>query len=110
MRTASPSGQRMDAVQIAGFVWFEVLMTGSYLGAASALVEHVLTNDRVPEHERVGLLIEIEGASAAVEAIARRVDAEGPDEATLADSLYVRYCAQDTIARVVPRAVELWVV
>ncbi|WP_019890219.1 acyl-CoA/acyl-ACP dehydrogenase [Streptomyces purpureus] len=107
VRTASPSGQRMDAVQTAGFVWFELLMTGSYLGAASGLVERVLLNDRVPEHERVGLLIELEGAMAAAEGIARRVDAEGPDEATLADSLYVRYCAQDAIARVVPRAVEL---
>ncbi|MEV4183622.1 hypothetical protein AB0J28_19550 [Streptosporangium canum] len=39
--------------------------------------------------------------------VARRIDDGGPDESTLADSLYVRYCVQDALSRVVPRAVEL---
>jgi hypothetical protein len=107
VRTGTSAG-RLDDVQMAGFVWFELLMTGSYLGAASALVERVLLNDRVPEHERVGLLIETEGAMAAAEGLARRVDADNDvDESVLAESLYVRYGVQGAIARVVPRAVEL---
>ncbi|KUN94029.1 hypothetical protein AQJ67_37315 [Streptomyces caeruleatus] len=81
-------------------------MTGSYLGAASALVERVLLNDRVPDSERVRLLVETEGAMTAAEGVARRID-DGADESTLADSLYVRYCVQDILSRVVPRAVEL---
>jgi alkylation response protein AidB-like acyl-CoA dehydrogenase len=107
VRTASPAGARLDAVQTAGLVWFELLMTGSYLGAASALVERVLLNDRVPDAERVRLLVEIEGATAAVEGLARRVDADVPDESALADSLYARYTVQDALARIVPRSVEL---
>jgi alkylation response protein AidB-like acyl-CoA dehydrogenase len=107
VRTASPAGARLDAVQTAGLVWFELLMTGSYLGAASALVERVLLNDRVPDAERVRLLVEIEGATAAVEGLARRVDADAPDESALADSLYARYTVQDALARIVPRSVEL---
>lgn len=107
VRTASPAGSRLDEVQTAGLVWFELLMTGSYLGAASALVERVLRKDRVPEAERVRLLVEAEGAMAAVEGLARRVDEESPDESALADSLYVRYTVQDALARIVPRAVEL---
>jgi alkylation response protein AidB-like acyl-CoA dehydrogenase len=107
VRTASPAGARLDAVQTAGLVWFELLMTGSYLGSASALVERVLLNDRVPDAERVRLLVEIEGATAAVEGLARRVDADAPDESALADSLYARYTVQDALARIVPRSVEL---
>jgi alkylation response protein AidB-like acyl-CoA dehydrogenase len=107
VRTAAPAGQRLDEIQTAGLVWFELLMTGSYLGTASALVERVLRNDRVPEGERIRLLIETEGAMGAAEGLARRVDEGRIDESTLADSLYVRYTVQDAIARVVPRAVEL---
>ena len=106
LRTSSPAG-RLDELQTAGFVWFELLMTGSYLGAASSLVERVLCNERVPESERVRLLVEAEGAMSAAEGIARRIDEGCPDESTLADSLCVRYCVQDTLARIVPRAVEL---
>ncbi|UYB44575.1 hypothetical protein SLV14_007677 [Streptomyces sp. Je 1-4] len=43
----------------------------------------------------------------AAEGVARRIDDGGPDVSMLADSLYVRYCVQDTLSRVVPRAVEL---
>ncbi len=107
VRTAAPAGQRLDEITTAGLVWFQLLMTGSYLGAVSALVERVLLNDRVPDHERVRLLVETEGAMAAAEGIARRVDEERIGEATLADALYTRYSVQDAIARIAPRAVEL---
>jgi alkylation response protein AidB-like acyl-CoA dehydrogenase len=107
LRTATASGERLDELQTAGLVWFQVLMTGSYLGAASALVERVLLNDRIPEHERVRLFVETEAAAAAAEGVARRVDAGELDESALAQALYVRYGVQDALARIVPRAVEL---
>lgn len=107
VRTACPPGARLDEVQTIGLVWFELLMTGSYLGAASGLVERVLLNDRVPESERVALLVAAESAAASVEGLARRVDESTPDESTLAESLYVRYGVQDALSRIVPRAVEL---
>ncbi|MEV5314308.1 MULTISPECIES: acyl-CoA dehydrogenase family protein [unclassified Streptomyces] len=107
LRTATPTGQQLDELQTAGLIWFQVLMTGSYLGAASALVERVLLNDRIPEHERVRLHVETEAAMATAEGVARRVDDGDLDESTLAQSLYVRYGVQDALARIVPRAVEL---
>ncbi|MDI1461125.1 acyl-CoA dehydrogenase family protein [Catellatospora sp. KI3] len=107
VRTDSAPGQALDGIQIAGFLWFEVLMTASYLGAASALVERVLGQDRIPELERVRLVCDIEAAMAAVETIAARLDSGARDAAALAESLYARYAAQDAIARIVPRAVEL---
>ncbi|GAA3289287.1 acyl-CoA dehydrogenase family protein [Streptomyces cinereospinus] len=106
VRTADVDGQ-LDVLLTAGFAWFQLLMTGSYLGAASALVERVLLDNRIPESERVRLLVKIEGAMSAAEGVARRIDDGSPDESTLADSLYVRYCVQDILSRVVPRAVEL---
>ncbi|MFG1755967.1 hypothetical protein [Streptosporangium sandarakinum] len=82
-------------------------MTGSHLGAAGALVERVLLDDRVPDSERVQLLVETDGAMSAAAGLARRIDDGGPDESTLADSLHVRYCVQDALSRMVPRAVDL---
>ncbi|MGO4752535.1 acyl-CoA dehydrogenase, partial [Streptomyces sp. 2MCAF27] len=107
MRTSAPDDGQLDVLLTAGSVWFQLLMTGSHLGAASALVERVLLDNRVPESERVALLVEAEGAMSAAEGVARRIDDGGPDESTLAHSLYVRYSVQDALSRVVPRAVEL---
>ncbi|MEV7013919.1 hypothetical protein [Streptosporangium sp. NPDC051022] len=104
---ASALDGRLDVLLTAGFAWYQLLMTGSHLGAASALVERVLLDNRVPESERVRLLVETEGAMSAAECVARRIDDGGPEESTLADSLYVRYCVQEALFRVVPRAVEL---
>ncbi|HYN63534.1 MAG TPA: hypothetical protein VES36_02940 [Candidatus Limnocylindrales bacterium] len=107
VRTELQEGEVLDDVQTAGFLWFELLMMGSYLGAASALVERVLDNDRVPEAERARLVIDLEGAWAAVENIARQLPEHERDRGLLAEALLVRYAVQGAIARVVPLAVEL---
>ncbi|MER5941052.1 acyl-CoA dehydrogenase family protein [Streptomyces sp. NPDC001928] len=107
LRTAATAQGGIDELQTAGLIWFQLLMTGSYLGAASALVERVLLNDRIPEHERVRLFVETEAAAACAEGLARRVDDGDLGESALAQALYVRYGVQDVIARVAPRAVEL---
>ncbi|MFD7233717.1 hypothetical protein ACFWAT_00210 [Streptomyces syringium] len=104
--TASATDGRPNALT-AGFVWFQLLATGGCLGAASALVERVLPDERVSESERVGLLVEVEGAMSAAEGIARRIDDDGPDESTLVQALYVRYSVQDTLSRLVPHTIEL---
>ncbi|MEV6974089.1 acyl-CoA dehydrogenase family protein [Kitasatospora sp. NPDC093806] len=107
VRTDVPEGEVLDDIQTTGFVWFELLMTASYLGAASALVERVLASGKVPANERIRLVTELEAAMAAVENVARQTGAERCAPDLLVDSLHVRYAAQDAIARVVPRAVEL---
>lgn len=107
VRTEVAEGEQLDDIQTAGFVWFELLMMGSYLGAASALVERVLDNERVPESERLRLVVEVEGAMAAAENVARQIPEAQRDRRLLADSLYARYAVQGAIARVVPQAVEL---
>lgn len=107
VRTEPVDGELLDELQVAGFLWFELLMSGSYLGAASAVVERVLGDERIPAAERIRLVTDLEAAMAALENIARRMPAEQRDQRLLGDALLIRYAVQDAIARVVPRALEL---
>lgn len=94
-------GEHLDALQVVGFLWFELLMSGSYLGIASGLVERVLADERISPIETVRLVADLEAAMYALENLAGQVDT-GARQALL-----VRYAAQDAIHRVAPRAVEL---
>jgi alkylation response protein AidB-like acyl-CoA dehydrogenase len=107
VRTDVPSGRHVDALHVAGFVWFELLISASYLGAASSLVERVFINERVSDADRVALVCELESAMAALAGVAREVPAAQREEDLLVRCLLARYAAQDAIARVVPRSVEL---
>jgi hypothetical protein len=107
VRTELQPGERLDDVQTTGFVWFELLMMASYLGATAALVERVLDNERVPEAERARVVTDLLGAVAAVENIARQIPERQRDRDLLAESLFVRYAVQGAIARIVPQSVEL---
>jgi alkylation response protein AidB-like acyl-CoA dehydrogenase len=98
---------RANAVQYRGFLWFELLITASYLGIASALVERVLLSERGGPTERVSLATEMEGSMSALEGIARGMAAgeRGNDE--MARMLLVRYSIQSAIDRAASLAVEL---
>jgi alkylation response protein AidB-like acyl-CoA dehydrogenase len=105
--TGPVDGAQLDEIQTTGFVWFELLMMGTYLGAATALVERAIAIDRVSDSEKLRLVTGVEAAMAAVENIARQVVGDQRDQRLLADALLVRYAVQDAIAAVVPQAVEL---
>jgi alkylation response protein AidB-like acyl-CoA dehydrogenase len=98
---------RVNAVQDRGSLWFELLITASYLGIASALVERVLSSGKGGADERVSLATEAESAMAALEGVARAmpVGEGGNDE--LARMLLVRYAVQSAISRATSLAVEL---
>jgi alkylation response protein AidB-like acyl-CoA dehydrogenase len=98
---------RQDAVQDRGFLWFELLITASYLGIASALVERVLLSKRAGANERVCLATEVEGAMAALEGIAQAMLAGERGNDQLARMLLVRYAVQAAIDRATSLAVEL---
>lgn len=105
VRTDVTADGRLDHLQTVGFVWFEALMTASYLGAASALVERMLHDGKVAAPVRADAVTAVEGAVLALEGLAadasRRID-----EDTLARSLVCRYTAQDTIGRLLSVCVE----
>ncbi len=97
----------LDAVEAGGFLWFELLVSASYLGVASALVERVLQSKRGNAAERMQLVIDTEGAMAALEGVARSMQTGDRGEGLLVQALLVRFCVQQAIERTVARAVEL---
>jgi len=99
--------ESLDAVEAGGFLWFELLVSASYLGVASALVERVLAGGRGDAAERTQLAIDIEGAMAALEGVARSMQTGDRGEAILVQSLFVRFSVQQAIERVSARAAEL---
>jgi alkylation response protein AidB-like acyl-CoA dehydrogenase len=98
----------LDAIQVAGFLWFELLISASYLGIASALAERVLEQQRGEPGTSVSALAELEAAMAGLEAVALHMnDSELPRSELLQTALLCRYSAQDAISRSVATAVEL---
>ncbi len=69
-------GDHMDPIQARGFVWFELLVSASYLGAATRLAERVLGEQRGTPHDRADLAIELETAMAALEEVARSAETD----------------------------------
>jgi alkylation response protein AidB-like acyl-CoA dehydrogenase len=98
---------RMNEVQDRGFLWFELLITASYLGIASALFERVLLSARGSAAERVSVASELEGAMAALEGVAQAMSAGAQGNDELARMLLVRYAVQAAIDRAASLAVEL---
>ena len=97
-------GEVMDPIQARGFVWFELLISASYLGAATNLAERVIARGRGSDEDRAGLAIELETAAAALEHAASAASTTGDNEALLARALYVRFATERAIERAVMSA------
>jgi alkylation response protein AidB-like acyl-CoA dehydrogenase len=97
----------IESAQISGFLWFEILLTATYLGVASALVERAIKSNKGTAITKTQLGIEIEGAAAALEGIARSMMVNPRDKSELARMLLVRYFVQSAIERVTALACEL---
>jgi alkylation response protein AidB-like acyl-CoA dehydrogenase len=97
----------LDAVEAGGFLWFELIVSASYLGVASALVERVVQAGRGTAEERTQLAIEAEGAMSALEGVARLMQTGDRGEAILTQALFVRFAVQQAIQRVSAHAAEL---
>jgi alkylation response protein AidB-like acyl-CoA dehydrogenase len=96
-----------DAAYTRGFLWFELLISASYLGIASALVERVIVAGRGSAADRVGLGIDLESAMAALERVASTIHDPGPDDDKLARGLFVRYAVERAVERVSMQAAAL---
>ncbi|HZN19630.1 MAG TPA: acyl-CoA dehydrogenase family protein [Micromonosporaceae bacterium] len=96
----------LDDLQTIGFVWFELLVTACYLGAAAALVERVLQRGRGPVEERAALATTIEAASMMLDGAARNLDDGDGGNGGFGRALVVRFAVADMIGDAVRRAVE----
>jgi alkylation response protein AidB-like acyl-CoA dehydrogenase len=100
-------GGSAKRVQERSFLWFELLIAASYLGAASALVEHVLREGKGTAGERALLGIEAEAAMAALEGVASAMTTGEEGQNLLARALFVRYAVQRAVERAAALAAEL---
>jgi len=96
--------ESMDPIQARGFVWFELLVSASYLGAATNLAERVIERGRGSDDDRAGLAIELETMPAALEQVASTAASTDDNDALLARALYVRFATERVIERVVMSA------
>jgi alkylation response protein AidB-like acyl-CoA dehydrogenase len=91
--------ESMDPIQARGFVWFELLISASYLGAATNLAERVVTRGRGSDEDRAGLAIELETVAAALEQAASAAATADDNDALLVRALYARFAAERAIER-----------
>lgn len=102
---ASPG--ELDRIEMTGFLWFVLLISSSYLGIASALVERLIAEPRGAPAVALTAASELEMAMAALEGSARALASDGASAELLAKALLCRYGVQDAINRAVATTVEL---
>lgn len=107
MRTELGEAGELDELQTTGFLWFELLISASYLGVASALVERLLRSGRGDAAARAAIGTRLESANLLLEGAARTVEAGEVGNDSLAKTLIARYAIQDAIGDAVRGAVEL---
>jgi alkylation response protein AidB-like acyl-CoA dehydrogenase len=97
----------LDDVQLGGFLWFELLITSSYLGMACGLAEDVFGRNQSSASERMRVAIQLYGAMSALEGVAGAIDRGERNEELLAKTLLVRYAVQSAIEQSTVLAAEL---
>ncbi|MFG2121449.1 acyl-CoA dehydrogenase [Streptomyces sp. NPDC048710] len=107
VRAGADDPTRLDDLQSAGFVWFEMLISAGYAGSAAALVEQVLERQRGSAEERAALAVDMEATLALLEGVARGTGPEPGDEESVARVLIARYAVQNALPGIVARALEL---
>lgn len=107
VRAGTDDPHRLDDLQSAGFVWFELLISAGYAGGALKLVEQVLERERGSVAERASLAVDMETAVALLEGVARATGPEPGDEESVARVLVARYAVQNALPDIASRALEL---
>ena len=97
----------LDEVGLAGLLWFELLISASYLGIASGLVGRVIASSSGDPAGRMRLVAELEAATSALEAVAGRMMSGETTHDLLVRSLFSRYAVQDALERACDGATEV---
>ncbi|MET9643328.1 acyl-CoA dehydrogenase family protein [Streptomyces syringium] len=107
LRTPPNAAEKLDELNEAGVIWFQMIVAASYTGVASALVDLVLRERRGSAADRARLCLLIETAAFLVEGVARRIMDGDLGNDCAAASLFTRFSVQDIITRAVGQAVEM---
>ena len=107
IRTTASDPGRLDDLQTAGFIWFELLITAVYIGVGSALAERVLERKRGSVSDRATLITRIESAAAMNEGVARAIVGGLAGDEAVAAVLLTRFAVQDALNQAADLAIEL---
>jgi alkylation response protein AidB-like acyl-CoA dehydrogenase len=107
IRTTRDDPDRIEDLQNAGFVWFELLVSAGYAGAAAGLTEEVLARGRGSASERGALLVRTESAFHLLLGAARAVRDGISGEEAVSQVLVARFAAQETLSLATQQALEL---
>lgn len=97
----------LDEIQTRGLMWFQLLISASYLGVATGLVEKVVASKRASYAELARLGIELEGAMVTLMGLARAIESSNASNHALVQALFARYAVQQAIERATSLAFEL---
>jgi alkylation response protein AidB-like acyl-CoA dehydrogenase len=100
-------GAELAAKQAGSFIWFQILVSSTYLGIGSALLRQVLLRQKGSVEGRVDVACELEGAMSMLEGVAILFQSGGRGDELIARSLFVRYSVQQALIRMASRAVEM---
>lgn len=90
---------QLGEVQTIGFIWFELLISASYLGACMGLVERAVDERRWSDQQRVQLACQLQLCLSALEGLAHEVEQLQDDaDDLLARLLLVRYGIEQQLA------------
>ncbi|WP_306317503.1 MULTISPECIES: acyl-CoA dehydrogenase family protein [unclassified Streptomyces] len=106
MRTELGDAGELDELQTVGFIWFELLISASYVGIVSALAERVLDRGRGSDSDRARLVAKLESAMLLLEGTARMIMDGETGNSALGKALLARYGCQDALGESVRMAVE----
>jgi alkylation response protein AidB-like acyl-CoA dehydrogenase len=107
IRTRPDDPHRLDDLQTAGFVWFVMLISSVYVGAASSLVAQVLRGRRGSVTDRASVAVALESAVGQLEGVARAFDSGLSGDDAVAAVLAARFAVQTALAAATDLAVEL---
>ena len=100
VRTEMISAGPLDQTHRTGFLWFELLITASYLGVAAGLVEEAMSAPRAADFTVVGAWAQVHTAALALQRLAGHLDAGRCDDALLGEVLLCRYGLQAALPAV----------
>jgi alkylation response protein AidB-like acyl-CoA dehydrogenase len=97
-----PTGQHLKT----GYVWFGLLISATYIGAASALLERLLNHGKAEPLFYLQAACEVEAAMSSIEGIARAFDAGDRSDELSARLLFCREALKASLRRSVAAAAE----
>ena len=97
----------LDEIQTRGLMWFQLLISASYLGVATGLAEKVVASKRASYAELARVGIELEGAMVTLTGLALAIESRNASDHALAQALFARYSVQQAIERATSLAFEL---